>query len=150
MHQFAKKLGAGLWGLLCAVCVARGGEVPEAFTSAAPTLTALNGERVLAWAGAQGIDAHPVWGSKLNAGVWSAPAEGPGALTRTAPALGEAARQLFLATTPPGVDNKVHYYTTATGEFEDDARPLCDAETCARTLAAPALLGAGAALYAAW
>jgi hypothetical protein len=138
----------GCCGVVLGICSASAGEVPGALTSAAPALTNVGGRVVLAWAGESGSKGKAVWYATF-AGQWTPEVEVPGALTTSAPALGFAAKHLYLATTPPGTD-RIYYYSTEQLVFTANGEPLCDAGVCAHTHAAPALLGDGSTLYAAW
>ena len=42
-----------------------------------------------------------------------------------------------LRLTPPGADDKIYYYVSDGADFQWQGEPLCDAQTCARTRAAP-------------
>jgi hypothetical protein len=59
-----------------------------------------------------------------------------------------ANKLLYLATT--GTDERIYYYVSQSGTFDDKREPLCDAGTCAHTLAAPALASSGSTLFSAW
>lgn len=149
MKRHMLSLVGGLLAFLMGYCVASAADVPDAFSSEGPALTAFNDRSFLAWAGDSGVSAHPVWYSSLD-GSWTTPAQIPNALTTSAPALGVADQRLYLATTPPAADDKIQVYVWDGSAFEADGATLCDAQTCAHTRAAPALLGDGATLYAAW
>jgi hypothetical protein len=142
-----------LAGGLCASVLCCGtlpaSEVPGALSSEGPALATFGSDLVVAWAGESGIGAHKVWYSTFN-GSWAPEADIPGALTTTAPALGVADQRLFLATTPPQADDEIRYYVSDGAGFETNGATLCDPEGCAHTRAAPALIGDGATLYAAW
>jgi hypothetical protein len=129
-------------------------DVPDSQSSAGPALAAAGGSRVIiAWAGEQGIDAHKVWYSTYENDTFTPQTEIPGALTRTAPALATVDRVVYLATTPPNADDEIYYYKSLAsdaGYFDITPAPLCGADTCAHTRAAPALVGNRSILYAAW
>jgi hypothetical protein len=155
MKRFIVSLTGALCAFLWGNCVLSAAEAPDALSSEGPALAYFNNQLVLAWAGESGVGVHKVWYSTFN-GEWTPQAEIPGALTTSAPALGVADQNLYLATTPPNTDDKIYYYVSDTGTFDTIGapppvgEPLCDAESCARTRASPALLGNGATLYAAW
>jgi hypothetical protein len=127
-------------------------EVPDAAGSSAPSLAALGDRVVVAWAGAgeQGVNAHQVWYSIYENGVFTPQTSIPGALTTSAPALASAGQTLYLASTPPGVEDEISLYVSNGGDFAADPAPLCDGDVCAHTRAAPALKADGSTLYAAW
>ena len=104
----------------------------------------------MAWAGGDGVEAHHVWYSLFDDSGFTPQAEIPGALTTTAPAVAAVGKVLYLATTPPNSGGEIQLYTTAGAGFEATGKALCDAETCAQTRAAPALLSDGDTLFAAW
>jgi hypothetical protein len=126
------------------------GTVPGAVSSDSPALAALKDHLVLAWASEPGVQSHQVRYTTTVDGKWMPPREVAGALTTSAPALGVADKRLYLATTPPRADDKIYLYSSSGTAFLDHGSPLCDGDNCARTRAAPALVGDGAVLYAAW
>jgi hypothetical protein len=128
----------------------RAAEAPDAATSAGPALTTLGDSSVLAWAGAAGVSDHGVYYAMFNGSSWTPEADIPGALTTTAPALGTAGGKAYLAITPPGANDRIHYYVSSGTAFESNGMPLCEGEICALTRASPALAGDGSTLYAAW
>jgi hypothetical protein len=144
-HALGSLLG-GLCATLLGYC-AGASEVPDALSSGAPSLTTFNDVVYLAWAGISAVGTRKSWYATFD-GTWSAQTVIPGSFTTAAPALGATTQQLFLATTPPNTE-EIDLYALESTEFSL-LGPLCQGSTCAQTLAAPALLGNGAVLYAAW
>jgi hypothetical protein len=144
-HSLGSLLG-GLAAALLGYC-AGAAEVPEALSSGAPALTTFNDVVYLAWAGISAVGTRKSWYATFD-GTWSAQTQIPGSFTTAAPALGATTQQLFLATTPPNSE-AIDIYALEGAAFSL-LGPLCQGNTCAQTLAAPALLGDGAVLYAAW
>lgn len=149
MRRFVTAVIAGVYALFAGYCLSSAAEVPDAFSREGPALTNFNGLTVLAWAGLRGVDAHHVHYATFN-GNATAVGEIPGALTVSAPALASTAQSLYLASTPPDTDNSIELYASSDGATFNDLGPLCGPNGCASTLAAPALAGQGALLYAAW
>jgi hypothetical protein len=149
MNRFITSFVAGLLAIVAGYCVSSAADVPDALSSEGPALTNFNDVTVLAWAGFEGNEAHKVRYAALN-GSSTTEGEIPGALTISAPALASSAQSLYLATTPPNADSSIDLYASNDGATFNSMGPLCDANACARTLAAPALAGSGATLYAAW
>jgi hypothetical protein len=150
MKRLMVSVFAGLCAFLGGYTGLSAQQVPDSAGSAGPALAALDGKVVIAWAAAHGIQAHEVWYSTYVNGTFTPRTDIPGALTISAPALATADERLYLATTPPDVDDKIHYYVSDGSDFRDTPMPLCDARACAHTRAAPALLGDKSTLYAAW
>ncbi|HMK86242.1 MAG TPA: hypothetical protein VK437_09825, partial [Steroidobacteraceae bacterium] len=151
MKRLMVSLAAGLFTFVSGVaCAADVVEVPDSSASTGPALTPFSDWLVMAWAGEAGISSHPVWYSVFNGTSFTAQAQVRGALTSTAPALAVAGGKLYLATTPPNENDRIYSYEATGLEFVSDGVPLCDEQTCARTRAAPALLGVGTTLFAAW
>jgi hypothetical protein len=139
----------GLYPFLFANCALAAAAVPDSFSSEGPALATFNNRLVLAWAAEPGVAVHTVWYATIDGGQPSQ-AQIPGATTTSAPSLGATDQQLYLATTPPGANERIYYYASNGTGFESNGVPLCDAQKCAETLASPALLGDGSTLYAAW
>jgi hypothetical protein len=150
MKRLMVSVFAGWCAFLGGYAVLSAEQVPDARSSEGPALAALDGKVVLAWAGKSGIQAHEVWYSTYANGRFTPQTDIPGARTISAPALATADQRLYLATTPPDADDKIDYYVSDGAYFDDNPKPLCDAQACAHTRAAPALLGDKSTLYAAW
>ncbi len=144
-HSLGSLLG-GLCAGLLGYC-AGASELPQGLSSGAPALTTFNDVVYLAWAGISAVGTRKSWYATFD-GTWSAQTLIPGSFTTAAPALGATTQQLFLATTPPDT-GAIDIYGLEGANFSL-LGPLCQGATCAQTLAAPALLGDGAVLYAAW
>jgi hypothetical protein len=149
MNRFITSFIAGVLAIVAGYCVSSAADVPDALSSDGPALTNFHNVTVLAWAGLEGTEAHKVRYATLH-GKSTTEREIPGALTVSAPALASSAQSLYVATTPPGADHGIDLYASNDAATFSSMGPLCDANACARTLAAPALAGAGATLYAAW
>jgi hypothetical protein len=149
MKRLLVSLVGGLYAFLAGWSVTSAAEVPDASASSAPALTAYGDRLVIAWAGEGGTASHHVWYSLFNGYVFTPQADIPGAHTSTAPAVAAVGKALYVATTPPDTGDKIYLYTS-TGAGFGAGTPLCDAETCARTRAAPALVSDGGTLFAAW
>jgi hypothetical protein len=149
MKRLLVSLFGGLYAFLAGWSVTSAAEVPDASASSAPALAAYGDRLVISWAGDEGTVAHHVWYSLFNGYVFTPQADIPGALTTTAPAVAAVGNALYVATTPPDTDDKIYLYAS-TGAGFGAGTPLCDAETCARTRAAPALVSDGGTLFAAW
>lgn len=150
MKRFIVSLSGGLYAFLAAWSVASAAEVPDSSASSAPALAAYDDRLVMAWAGESGTEAHHVLYTLFDGYTFTPQADIPGALTITAPALAAVGKVLTVATTPPNSGNQIHLYTSSGAGFEMPGTALCDAESCARTLAAPALVADGGTLFAAW
>ena len=149
MKRLLVSLVGGLYAFLAGWSVTSAAEVPDASASSAPALAAYGDRLVITWAGDEGTGAHRVWYSLFNGSVFTPQADIPGALTTTAPVVAAVGKALYVATTPPDTGDKTYLYAS-TGAGFGAGTPLCDAETCARTRAAPALVSDGATLFAAW
>jgi hypothetical protein len=149
MKRLLVSLVGGLYAFLAGWSVTSAAEVPGASASSAPALAAYGERLVVAWAGDEGSGAHHVWYSLFDDSTFTRPADIPGALTTTAPALAAVGKALYVATTPPDTGDKIYLFSSTGAGFGAGA-PLCDAETCARTRAAPALVSDGGTLFAAW
>jgi len=149
MSRFISLFIAGVFAFFAGYCLSSASEVPGALSDERPALANFNNLTVLAWAGLGGVEAHKVHYSTFD-GNSTAVGEIPGALTTSAPGLASTAQSVYLATTPPDADHSIDLYASNDGATFDAIGPLCDAYRCARTLAAPALAGQGAILYAAW
>jgi hypothetical protein len=149
MSRFITSFVAGLLAIVAGYCVSSAADLPGALSREGPALTNFNNVTVLAWAGIEGTEAHKVRYATFK-GNSTTEHEIPGALTLSAPALASGAQSVYLAITPPDADNSIDLYASNDGGTFSSMGPLCDANACARTLAAPALAGAGATLYAAW
>jgi hypothetical protein len=136
--------GFAAW-LLAGVADAR--QVPQALSSQGPAFAGFNNLLFLAWAGLSGETSHHV-GFETYDGSWSPQTILPGVMTTTAPALGATAQAIYLAITPPNSGGEIEFYVFNGTTFEPQG-PLCN-QSCAATLAAPALAGDGTTLYAAW
>jgi hypothetical protein len=150
MKRFIVSLAVALYAFLSGWSVARAAEVPDASASSAPALAVYGDRLVIAWAGDAGTGAHPVRYSLFDGQVFTAQADIPGALTTTAPAVAAVGKVLHVATTPPDAGDKIYLHTSTGAGFAATGTPLCDAETCARTRAAPTLVSDGVTLFAAW
>jgi hypothetical protein len=149
MKRLLVSLVGGLYAFLAGWSVTSAAEVPGASASSAPALAAYGERLVVAWAGDEDSGAHHVWYSLFNDSIFTRPADIPGALTTTAPALAAIGEALYVATTPPDTGGKIYLFSS-TGAGFGAGTPLCDAQTCARTRAAPALVSDGGTLFAAW
>jgi hypothetical protein len=149
MKKLLMSLLGGLYAFLAGWSVTSAAEVPGASASSAPAMTAYGDRLLVAWAGDEGTGAHHVRYSLFNGSAFTAQAEIPGALTSSAPAVAAVGKALYVATTPPDSGEKIYIYSSIGAGFGAGA-PLCDAETCARTRAAAALVSDGATLFAAW
>jgi hypothetical protein len=150
MKRFIVAVIGGLYALLSGWSVASAAEIPDSSGSSGPALAAYGNRLVMAWAGDEGIAAHPVWYTLFDGYGFTPQAKLPGALTTTAPAVAAVGKVLYLATTPPNAGDKIHVYADTGSGFEATGTALCDAETCARTRATPALVADGDTLFAAW
>jgi hypothetical protein len=150
MRQFLVSMVGSVCAFLAGTCLLPAAEVPDTASSSAPALAAVGDRVVLAWAGEHGVNAHQVWYSTFENGVFTPQTSIPGALTTSAPALASAGQTLYLATTPPGVEDQIYIYAASGVDFAADSTPLCDGDVCAHTRAAPALKADGSTLYAAW
>ncbi len=154
MRRFLTCMFASMGAFIAGSYPASAAEVPDSQSSAGPALAAAVGDRVIiAWAGEDGIDAHKVWYSTYVNDTFTPRTEISGALSRSAPALATVDRVAYLATTPPDADDEIYFYLSLasdSGYFDINPAPLCGADTCAHTRAAPALVGNGSTLYAAW
>jgi hypothetical protein len=150
MRRLTVSLLGALFAFLSGYSVSSAAEVPDSRSSAGPAIVGFGDRLALAWAGEAGISTHLVWYSFFDGASFTPEALVPGALTTSAPALAVANQKLYLATTPPDTADKIYYRVAQGRDFVGDSAPLCDEETCARTRAAPALLGDGTILYAAW
>jgi hypothetical protein len=149
MRRSIVSLAAGLGAFLVGYSVLPAADVPDAFSTEGPALASFNNLAMIAWADDAGTPAHKVSYSTFK-GTWMAPVEVPGALTTAAPALGAAGQRLYLATTPPDSGHAIHLYESSDGTNFHAIDPLCHAKACASTEAAPALVGGGEMLHAAW
>jgi hypothetical protein len=149
MKRLLVFLVGGVYAFLAGWSVTSAAEVADASASSAPALAAYGDGLVIAWAGDEAAEAHHVWYSLFNGSVSTPPLDIPGALTTTAPAVGAVGEALYVATTPPDTGDKIYLYVSTGARF-GAGTPLCDAETCARTRAAPALVSDGGTLFAAW
>ena len=149
MKRLLVSLVGGLYAFLAGWSVTSAAEVPDASASSAPALAAYGDRLVVTWAGEEGTGAHHVWYSLFNGSVFTPQADIPGALTTTAPAVAAVGKALYVAIAPPDTGDKIYLYAS-TGAGFGAGTPLCDAETCARTRAAPALVSDGGTLFAAW
>ena len=150
MQRFIVSLAIGLYAFLAGWSLTAATEVPGASASSAPSLAAYGDRLVIAWAGDGGTGAHHVWYSLFDGEIFTPQADIPGALTTTAPAVAAVGKVLHVATTPPDSGDKIYLHTSTGAGFGATGTPLCDAETCARTRAAPALVSHGGSLFAAW
>jgi hypothetical protein len=154
MRRFLICMFASMGAFIAGSSLAPAAEVPDSDSSAVPALAAIVGDRVIiAWAGEHGVDAHKVWYSTYENDTFTPETEIPGALTRTAPAVATVDQVVYLATTPPDADDEIYYYVSLAsdaGQFDVNPAPLCGADSCAHTRAAPALVGKRSTLYAAW
>ena len=149
MKRLLVSLVGGLYAFLTGWSVTSAAEVPDASASSAPALAAYGDRLVIAWAGDEGTGAHHVWYSLFDGLVFTPQADIPGALSTTAPAVAAVGKALYVATTPPESGGKIYLYAS-TGTGFGAGAPLCDAQICAQTRAAPALVSDGAVLFAAW
>jgi hypothetical protein len=150
MKKFLVSSAVGLYAFLSGWSVTSAAEVPDASASSAPAFAAYGDRLVIAWAGDQGNGSHHVWYRLFDGRVFTPQADIPGALTTTAPAVAAVGKVLYVATTPPDTDDKIYLHTSTGAGFGATGTPLCDAGTCARTRAAPALVSDGGTLFAAW
>jgi hypothetical protein len=155
MRQLIKVLAVA--GLVCCLADQEGwaggaggtwGPVPSALSSTGPTLAGYEGRLFIAWTGKSTASTHRVWFSNFN-GTWTTEEAIAGSSTSTAPALGVAAQQLFLAATSPTAGGEIEFYAYNGLTFVAHGA-ICQGVTCAQTLAAPTLAGNGGTLYAAW
>jgi hypothetical protein len=138
---------AGCCAYLLGLGVSHASQVPQALSSQGPVFATFNNLLFLAWAGLSGETSHKV-GFETYDGSWSPQTILPGVMTTTAPALGATAQAIYLAITPPSSGGEIEFYRFNGSTFELQ-KPLCN-QSCAVTLAAPALAGDGTTLYAAW
>lgn len=150
MKRFIVSLAIGLYAFLSGWSVTSAAEVPGASASSAPALAAYGDRLIIAWAGDEGTGPQHVWFSLFDGQAFTPPTDIPGALTTTAPAVAAVGNVLHAAATPPDSGDKIYLYTSTGAGFRAAGTPLCDAETCARTRAAPALVSDGGRLFAAW
>jgi hypothetical protein len=150
MKKLAASLSVGLYGFLSAWAVSPAADVPDSSASSGPALAAYGDRLVMAWAGAEGTIAHPVWYTLFDGDRTTPEARVPGALTTAAPAVAAVGGVLYLATTSPNSGGEIRLYTATEAGFSTQSAPLCDAVSCARTSAAPALTAIGGTLVAAW
>lgn len=147
MQRSKASMMAGCCAYLLCHGASHAAQVPQALSSQGPALASFDHLLFLAWAGISGDGSHKV-GFETYDGSWSLQTILPGVMTTTAPALGATTQAIYLAITPPDSGGEIEFYIFNGTTFELQG-PLCN-QSCAATLAAPALAGDGTTLYAAW
>jgi hypothetical protein len=149
MKRSILSLAAGCCTFLLTFGLAGAQQVPQALTSAGPALATFDNLLYLAWAGAAPVGTRRTWFATFDGTSWSAQSRVADSFTIFAPALAVANKQLYLATTPPDTNGEIDLFVLDGATFMSNGT-LCGGQTCAQTTAAPALIGNGADLYAAW